>query len=571
MKHIIQKQILQLTIGPGLEAFGVQHAASRFYRDVLIPMLERAFDELAGDGDVFRMDRLVVDLGILREGQLLRAFPEQELYELLKTQLQQLLREEGEGVKRIPGRASILEQWWFYMEKGRLPWNADSIEVEGYRLLLEILSVDYGAVTRLKLALENQPAFRKRLSRQHPDEFLETLVGIVLGERQEALSRRVQECCAMARRLDGIYRDIKPSDENLAAGLRRWIAEHSLFLAQPAMGRKAMVWELLLQSSARQPAELKAGGAVALLASWLSADARLRRLLRKEWPDSPLLRPDSPPLQPDLLLPQPESRPLRPDSPPPRHSAEALAAAHPLKPAPEGDQEAGGPAQANAEPGRAGAEDVSEERIVRNGEDRSAKQKASEAAEGQGLAPAGQEQQDIAGFDRREVDAEGLFGNYAGLILLHPFLTTFFSRCDLMEGGRFRDAAARQQAVFLLYYLATGEKEGPEYEMLFPKLFCGCALDESLPSRLELPETFYAEADELLQMVLQRWEKLKNTSVNGLREGFLRRMGKLVNRQNRLVLVVEVSAIDVLLDYLPWNLSLVKLPWLKELLYIEWR
>src|SRR5580692_6038170 len=101
MKHIIQKQILQLTIGPGLEAFGVQHSASRFYRDVLVPLLERAFDELAGEGDVFRMDRLVIDLGTLREGQLLRAFPEHELYELLKAQLQQLLQEAVVGVKRI--------------------------------------------------------------------------------------------------------------------------------------------------------------------------------------------------------------------------------------------------------------------------------------------------------------------------------------------------------------------------------------------------------------------------------------------------------------------------------------
>jgi hypothetical protein len=563
MKHIIQKQILQLTIGPGLEAFGIQHAASRFYRDVLVPMLERAFDELAGEGDVFRMDRLILDLGILREGQLLRAFPEHELYDLLKTQLQQLLQEEGEGVKRITERASILEQWWFYMEKGRLPWNADGIDAAGYRLVLEILSVDYGAVTRLRLALENQPAFRQRVSRQHPDVFLETLVGIVLGERQEALSLQVEECCAMARRLDGIYKEIRGLGE-LAASLHRWDARHRAFLVQPAMGRKAMVWELLLLESARQPATFKAGGAIALLANWLSADPRLRGLLQKEWPDSPLLRSTPQPLSPGPILPQP-------DSPPPRQSGETFADEHPEKQAPGGAREDGGPAQANAEPGLAGPDGVSGQRITRNEEDGSTRQKEIGTAEDKGLVPAGREERDLAGFDRREVDEEGLFGNYAGLILLHPFLTNFFTRCGLMEGTRFQDAFARQKAIFLLYYLATGKKEGQESEMLFPKLFCGCMLNESLPFGLELSEAVYAEADELLQIVLERWEKLKNSSVDGLREGFLRRMGKLVNRQNRLVLVVEVSAIDVLLDYLPWNLSLVKLPWLKELLYIEWR
>jgi hypothetical protein len=317
-----------------------------------------------------------------------------------------------------------------------------------------------------------------------------------------------------------------------------------------------MVWELLLQGSARQPSKLKAGGAVALLANWLSTDPRLWRVLRKEWPDSP---------------PPPDPPPSLRDSSHPLHFGEALTAAHPLKPEPGGDHEAGGLAQADAEAGLAGADGVSGEQLIQPEKSGPEKGTTRETAAGKDLAPSRRDEEAAAGFDLREVDEEGLFGNYAGLILLHPFLATFFTRCGLMEGARFQDAAARQMAVFLLYYLATGQKEGPEYDTLFPKLFCGCTLDESLPLRMELSEAVYAEADELLQMVLQRWEKLKNTSADGLREGFLRRMGKLTRRQNRLVLVVEISAIDVLLDYLPWNLSLVKLPWLNELLYIEWR
>jgi hypothetical protein len=174
-------------------------------------------------------------------------------------------------------------------------------------------------------------------------------------------------------------------------------------------------------------------------------------------------------------------------------------------------------------------------------------------------------------FDRSQVEEEGLFGEYAGLILLHPFLSTFFSRCGLTERGVFVDRQARQQAVYLLYYLGTGEKEAQEHALLFPKVYCGCDLEEPLPMRVEQPESSYLEADQLLQMVLQRWEKLQYSSVAALREGFLRRMGKLVNRGERLELVMEASAIDVLLDYLPWNLSIVKLPWLKDLLYVEWR
>ena len=35
--------------------------------------------------------------------------------------------------------------------------------------------------------------------------------------------------------------------------------------------------------------------------------------------------------------------------------------------------------------------------------------------------------------------------------------------------------------------------------------------------------------------------------------------------------VVGKNALDILLDYLPWNIHLVKLPWLKDSLYVDWR
>jgi hypothetical protein len=165
----------------------------------------------------------------------------------------------------------------------------------------------------------------------------------------------------------------------------------------------------------------------------------------------------------------------------------------------------------------------------------------------------------------------GLFGRHAGLILLHPFLSTLFQRCGLWINGTFSHPQARQQAVFLLYFLATGEKEGPEYELLFPKLLCGYGLEDPMPARIEMPEACWTEGQELLQNVLLQWDKLKNTSVDGLREGFLQRTGKLLRQNQRMQLMMEMSSIDVLLDYLPWGMSIVKLPWYKEIIYVEWR
>jgi hypothetical protein len=79
------------------------------------------------------------------------------------------------------------------------------------------------------------------------------------------------------------------------------------------------------------------------------------------------------------------------------------------------------------------------------------------------------------------------------------------------------------------------------------------------------------EAGDLLAAAIAQWSILKNTSVEGLREGFLQRGGKLFSKNGNLWLQVEKNAIDILLDYLPWNLGIIKLPWLKDVLRVEWR
>jgi hypothetical protein len=548
MKHIIQKQVLQITLGPRVEAFSAQHAASHFYREVLVPLLERAFDELAGEGDILRFDRLVLDLGTIGESHLHKHIQGQELYLLLKAQLQRIINKEGavEGLERMPRRKGVLEQWWYYMEKGRLPWNADSVESDWQQLVLESLSVDYEAVTRLRAAFEKQPGFRRRVGSQHRDDFLETLAGILTGLRQESMRRWVEECCVTARWFEKAYRagskvirspqGIKRREKGmLARSLRRWADEHKLFLSQSGTQRKAIVWELVLMECALRPEKMKGDGPLALLAEWLTKDRALRVLLKKAGPDSSLVRYFGDSVAPTL-------------SPDPAAGMADVASGE----APGVFGRGGGMPQTG---GVAAADGATNDK----------KTSGKEVA----AAAAGSEEEQV--FDKRQVEEEGLFGKYAGLILLHPFLGTLFAHCGLFEEGRFVAVEARRQAIFLLYYLATGQKEGPEYELLFPKLFCGYGLEEPLPVMTDLADGCYAEADALLEMVPQRWDKMKNVSAGALREGFLQRGGKMVNRRDRLVLVMEASAIDVLLDYLPWNLTIVKFPWLKELLYVEWR
>ncbi len=87
----------------------------------------------------------------------------------------------------------------------------------------------------------------------------------------------------------------------------------------------------------------------------------------------------------------------------------------------------------------------------------------------------------------------------------------------------------------------------------------------------EFSEEELEEALHLLTVVIGKWEVLKRTSIEGLREGFLQRKGKLTEQESGILLQVERGSIDLLLDQLPWNISMIKLPWMNRLLRVDWR
>jgi hypothetical protein len=163
----------------------------------------------------------------------------------------------------------------------------------------------------------------------------------------------------------------------------------------------------------------------------------------------------------------------------------------------------------------------------------------------------------------------------AGLVLLHPFLATYFDSLGLLAGpGRFADTHARSLAVRLSQRLATGAETAPEADCVLAKLLCGLKPEEALvPDGLHLPsaQRISEEADRLLVAVIGHWAKLGRTSPEGLREAFLRRPGLLQPQGGEWQLKVERRGTDVLLDSLPWTIGLVRTPFMTALLKVDWR
>jgi hypothetical protein len=167
-------------------------------------------------------------------------------------------------------------------------------------------------------------------------------------------------------------------------------------------------------------------------------------------------------------------------------------------------------------------------------------------------------------------DEEAIFVQNAGLILVHPYLESFFSEFDLLEQGDFRDRQACETAVHLLHYLAAKEVFAPEYDLVFEKYLCGIPVHDPIQRFVVLSDDMKTECEQLLAAVIRNWHKLRDTSPDGLREGFLRRKGKLTRDGFGRRLIVERQSHDVLLSFLPWGISMIRLPWMEEMLSVEW-
>jgi hypothetical protein len=166
---------------------------------------------------------------------------------------------------------------------------------------------------------------------------------------------------------------------------------------------------------------------------------------------------------------------------------------------------------------------------------------------------------------------DDIFLDNAGAVLLHPFLNMLFNCTGLTENSTFIDEEARQKAIYLIHYLATGNTSAEEHELVLPKVLCEFPLQEPLSTGIAITAAEMEEGDHLLEEVIAKWQVLKNASITALRESFLQRKGKLSWKKDNLNLHLEPGPVDMLLDHLPWTVSIIKLPWMKTFIHVEWR
>jgi hypothetical protein len=169
--------------------------------------------------------------------------------------------------------------------------------------------------------------------------------------------------------------------------------------------------------------------------------------------------------------------------------------------------------------------------------------------------------------------AEAQLVPLAGLVLLQPYLPRFLGGCGLLDScGRAIPDAQLPRACAVLHALACGEAQALEHQLPLIKLLLGRSPDDALNASLPRPAgSDLAEIDSLLGAVRSHWKALGNTSAAGLRLSFLQRRGLLRRADGAWQLNLQSESFDMLLDLLPWSISLVKLPWMERPLLVEWR
>ncbi|MFL5382005.1 MAG: contractile injection system tape measure protein [Longimicrobiaceae bacterium] len=179
------------------------------------------------------------------------------------------------------------------------------------------------------------------------------------------------------------------------------------------------------------------------------------------------------------------------------------------------------------------------------------------------------------GRGEAEEEGEPIYVANAGLVLAGAFLPHLFAGLELLgedqEGRpRLRDADAVSRAVHLLQYLVDGSTDTPEPLLVLNKLLCGVAVETPVERAID-PEARERElCDRLLAALLASWPPLANTSVEGLRQTFLQREGRLERAPGGWRLTVQRKTVDVLLDEAAWPRSVVDHRWMPEPLYVSW-
>jgi hypothetical protein len=159
----------------------------------------------------------------------------------------------------------------------------------------------------------------------------------------------------------------------------------------------------------------------------------------------------------------------------------------------------------------------------------------------------------------------------AGLVLVWPFLERLFSFAGLLnDNNQFKGREEAALAIYMLHYLATGNKTSIEQDLFIPKVLVGWDTELEVPSKVDPGDSILTECDQLLAAIIMHWSALKSTSPDSVRETFLSRSALVEKKDDGWYFIFERRGVDILLNQLPFGISVIKFEWLDYPIWVTW-
>jgi hypothetical protein len=512
VRHIIHKQKVMLQVSKRENAGALQASVSNLLQHELRNGVDALFTAAFPADKIIRIDTLQLNLGVLNQQNFERDFKAQFLSELAKGLSAQKENLNFTGsAEELSNTQSLINAFIFFLEKGYLPWYQSATSMGDWEteLLNNSTAQEYqNFFDRILVKHRNSERVIQRLVLQFSDKFLEELL-IKSGPGFNALWELIY------RDITLIVNSVVKSDP---ATIRQKIWQY-IFQALPDKKGEDLSLQVLKQLAVYfgiKASEISGKKKVTIMES---LEIAMAQGAFKEFVLFLKLRDKH---KPEDKADPGKNKTLSKDDP------------------------------ATVD----GSINKNEEDSAIDGSSSSSKKTKPNSSQSK--------------KDAAVIDSDAIFVINSGTVILHPFLKPYFEDLGLWADKKFVSDDAHQRAVLLLHYLATGETKVAEFNLALQKVICGYPLDDTLPDSIILTKKEIAEAKNLLNAVISHWVPLKNTSIQGLRASFLQREGKLELRENGWLLTIEQKTLDILLGKLPWGISTIRLPWMKELLNVDW-
>ncbi|MDJ0715453.1 MAG: contractile injection system tape measure protein [Prochloraceae cyanobacterium] len=503
-RHIIKKQVLELLLSSSEGAFELQNEISRIYRSKIVPLIDTCLSQLSASDEIYRIDRLEINLGNIDINNL-----EEEFIAKFKQEIRQLIEQNRERSplfastgSRSNQTTSQLELFSYFIQTGNLPWWSQKLSKQELEKSCDRLLKTSPEQVKLIFAESfKQEKYSRRIIYQFSDSTLLKITQLFASNLYNFITNYHNDIQQIYKKKIDILANIPPSKFRLE--FWRGIFFTILFEQYTRSQNVQFTRNHLLHIATSFRLNY-----LLLIDKMLEAAENLKqegRNLKSQLPE---------------ILTQINSTVSRENSSIASESEQSI----------------------NLEEAR-----------------------SRSAAEGRSQ-PEDTLTNTVAPFS----DSEEIYIYNSGLVLLWPFLARFFETLELIQEGHFINSESAERAVLILQYLVDGVTEIPEYLLSLNKILCGIDLLEPVATNLAIAEQERHECEHLLSAVISNWSILKNTSLEGFRRAFLQREGILRVRDGSWLLQVEQETYDVLLDRIPWSISAVKLPWMNELIYVEW-